>query len=422
MNVLIKQARIYDPQSPENGKRMDILIENGVIKSIKTKIQSEKSIKTIESDDLCISPGWLDIQVDLCDPGMEQKEDLESGLSCAAAGGFTGVAPVPSTHPPVSSKAQVQYLVNKSSGNLVDVYPLGTVTNKREGQELAELYDMQLAGAVAFTDDKRTVANPGLLMRALLYSKNFNGLVMSHCNDKNVSADGQMNEGEQSTRLGLKGMPALAEELMVVRNIFLAEYTDAPLHISNLSTKKSVELVRQAKSKGLKISASVNAYNLVLTDQELAGFDSNFKLDPPLRTKSDVDALRKGLADGTIDAITSDHRPQDIESKELEFDLAGFGMIGLETTFALLNSERGKMTLEQILSGLSTGPRKVLRLKEPVIKEGEMANVTLFDPTTSWTFNLKKSNSKSANSPFDGKKFSGKVIGVINKNKLHLNS
>ena len=421
MNILIKQARIIDSQSPFHGKVMDVLIEGGIIRSIKSKINNDKNIKTIEQEGLCISTGWVDMQVNFCDPGFEHKEDLETGVKAAMAGGFTSVAVVSSTNPPIHTKAQVQYIKKNTIDSMVDVYPIGTISHNQEGKELAEMYDMQQAGAVAFSDDKKSIAHSGLLMRALLYSKNFNALVMTHCDDKSLSDGGQMNEGVTSTKLGLKGIPALAEELMIARNIFLAEYCDAPIHIMNVSTQRSVELIKQAKAKKLKVSASVNAYNLVLDDTALMGFDSHYKVNPPLRTKADTEALRKAVADGIIDCITSDHRPQDIESKDVEFDHASNGMIGLESLFGLLNSNLGKQKIEDMIEALTTGPRKVLKLKECSIAEGQEANITLFNPSVEWTFDKKHIQSKSANTPFLGTKFTGKVVGIINKNKISLN-
>jgi dihydroorotase len=258
-------------------------------------------------------------------------------------------------------------------------------------------------------------------MRALLYSKNFNGLIITHCDERSISLDGKMNEGEVSTTLGLKGIPALAEELMISRNISLAEYTGAPIHISNISTQGSVELIRQAKARGTRVTASVNAYNLALDDSSLTGFDSNYKLDPPLRGRADIDALKKGITDGTIDVITSDHRPQDIESKDVEFDHASHGMIGLETMFALLNTNRGKTRLDHIIRALTSGPREVLQLEPVTIAEGEAANITLFDPDAEWTFEKKHIRSRSFNSPFIGTRFKGKALGIVNGKQVQIN-
>lgn len=420
MNILIKSAVIIDSSSTHNGKTMDVLIENGIITSIKSKIEAPKSVKVIEAENLHISAGWFDMQVNFCDPGFEFKEDLQSGIRAAAAGGFTGVAVVSSTNPTIHSKSEVQYIKNKTAGAIVNVYPIGTLSHKQEGQDISEMYDMHLAGAVAFSDDKKSVGNAGLLMRALLYSQNFGGIILTHCDEKSISLDGKMNEGETSTRLGLKGLPGLAEEVMVNRNIFLAEYTNAPIHISNISTQKSVDLIKQAKAKGMKVTASVNAYNIALDDSRLMGFDSNYKLNPPLRTKTDIESLKKGIADGTIDCITSDHRPQDIDSKDIEFDNASNGMIGLETAFGLINSNKGKIKLEQLIDTITVNPRKILNLKPVKIEEGEQADITMFNPLETWVMEKKHICSKSSNTPLIGTEFTGKVLGVFNNNQLAL--
>ena len=421
MNILIKSALIVDSKSIHNGKVMDVLIENGMIKSIKSKIVPEKNVKLIEAENLHLSAGWLDMQVSFCDPGLEHKEDLESGIKAAAAGGFTGVGMVSSTNPTIHSKAEVLYIKNKTADSIVDVYPIGTLSNKQEGQDISEMYDMKMAGAVAFSDDKKPVNNSGLLMRALLYAQNFDGLILTHCDEKTISHDGKMNEGIVSTQLGLKGIPALAEELMVARNIFLAEYADAPIHISNISTQKSADLIKQAKAKGLNVTASATIYNLVLDDTLLKGFDSNYKLNPPLRTKADVEGLKKAVADGTIDVLTCDHRPQDIESKDVEFDQASNGMIGLESAFGLINSNKGKIKLNTLIDAITHQPRQLLKLKEVKVEEGEVANLTVFNPDVTWTFEKKHIHSKSANTPFIGTTFTGKVIGIINNKQSHWN-
>lgn len=421
MNILIRSAHIIDTASSHHGKVVDILIENGIITSIKNKINTDKNVRTVMAENLYVSPGWLDMQVNFCDPGYEHREDLETGIRAAAYGGFTGVATVSGTNPPIHSKAEVQYIINKTASAIVDIYPIGALSHKLEGKDLSEMYDMQQAGAVAFSDDKKNVADAGLLMRALLYAQNFGGIVITHCDDRSISGEGKMNEGETSTRLGLKGIPALAEELMISRNIFLAEYTDSSLHISNVSTQRSVELIRQAKEKGLRITSSVNAYSIALDDSLLHDFNSNYKLNPPLRNKTDLEALRKGISDGTIDVITSDHRPQDAESKDIEFDHASNGMIGLESAFGLMNTNRGRTRLETLIRSVTQNPRKVLKLQPVSIEEGEAANITLFDPEAEWTFDKTHIRSRSANTPFEGTKFKGKVIGIINKKQIHLN-
>ncbi|HEV7231763.1 MAG TPA: dihydroorotase [Bacteroidia bacterium] len=417
MKLLIQQARISDPNSGHNGKVCDILIENGIIVSIQAKIEAGKDIKTFSAENLHVSPGWFDMQSNFRDPGFEYKEDIASGASAAAAGGFTGVALMPSTQPPIHSKAEVEYIRNKSRGSAVDIYPIGTLSQHLEGKELSEMYDMHLSGAVAFSDDKKPVKNAGLLLRALLYTKNFNRLVMTHCDEQSISGEGKMNEGVMSTQLGLKGMPALAEEVMLNRNIHLAQYADARLHISSVSTAGAVEQIRTAKKQGMKLSASVNAHHLALDDKTLGGFDTNLKVNPPLRTGADIAALKKGLADGTIDVIVSDHAPEDPENKVLEFDMAAFGMLGLETAYAIANTYSGLKT-EDLIHKLSIAPRTLLGIEIPKIKEGEKANLSFFNPDLKWTFGEKDIRSKSRNTPFTGHAFKGKALGIYNQGEI----
>jgi dihydroorotase len=419
MNLLIKQATIVDSSSSHNGKVVDILIEKGVITQIKKSIAPEKGMKTIEGDDLHVSAGWLDMQVNFCDPGNEHKETLERGLKAAAKGGFTGVAVMSGTNPPLHNKAQIDYVVNKAKSNGVNVYPVGTLSYNQEGKDLSEMYDMQLSGAVAFSDYKKPVKDAGLILRALQYSNNINSFIITHCDDKTISHGGLMNEGVISTRLGLKGMPGLAEEIMLQRNIQILEYTGGKMHIPTISTKGSVDLIKKAKAKKLNITCGVAAYNLLLDETEVEGFDTNFKVNPPLRTKEDVEALKKGVADGVIDVIVSDHNPQDIESKDLEFDLADNGMVGLESCFGVANAAlSSKASLETLVNTLTKNPRTVLGLKEVTVKEGEDANLTIFNPGAKYVFEKSHIVSSNKNSGFIGKELKGEVIGVINKDKI----
>jgi len=420
MQLLIKSAKVIDPSSPYNGKTVSIFIENGQIHKIQSgKFEAGSEVRTIDIAGLHVSPGFFDMQVNFRDPGHEYKEDMASGCRSAASGGFTGVAIMPGTHPPIHSKAEIEYVKNKAAGNVVDVLPVGAITHHLDGKELSEMYDMHTAGAIAFSDDKKPVSDAGLLLRALLYLKNFKGLLMAHCDEKTISLNGQMNEGKTSTGLGLKGIPSIAEEVMVARNIFLCEYADAKIHFQSISTLKSVELIREAKKKGLKVTASVTAYNLVLDDSALQDFDTNYKVNPPLRTKTDLAALKKGLTDGTIDVITSDHTPEDEENKKLEFDYAAFGMIGLETCFAIANMYSG-LKLNDLVKKLCIRPREVLGLTVPKVKEKEKANLTLFLPDKEWKLEAGDIRSKSANTPFIGKKLKGKIVGVLNNGKLEL--
>jgi dihydroorotase len=419
MNLLIKQATLIDTTSSHHGKVVDILIEKGIITLIKKSIQPEKGVKIIEGSDLHVSAGWLDMQVNFCDPGNEHKETLENGLRAAAKGGFTGVAVMSGTNPPLHNKAQIDYIVNKSRSHAVDVYPVGTLSHNQEGKDLSEMYDMQLSGAVGFSDYKKATKDAGLILRALQYSKNINSFIITHCDDKTISHDGLMNEGVTSTRLGLKGIPALAEEIMLQRNIQILDYTGGRMHIPTISTKGSAELIRKAKARKLNITCGVAAYNLSLDDTAVEGFDTNFKVNPPLRTKEDIEALRKAMADGTIDVIVSDHNPQDIESKDLEFDHADNGMVGLESCFGVLNKALDKkVPLEYMVNALTINPRAVLGLKSVQVKEGVEANLTLFNPEKKYVFEKSHIVSSNKNSGFIGKELKGEVVGVINKNTL----
>jgi dihydroorotase len=421
MNILIKQATVVNTQSPYHGKTVDILIERGVITQIKKNIVPEKGIKTVEEEGLCVSAGWLDMQANFCDPGHEHKETLENGLKTAARGGFTGVCVMSGTNPPLHNKAQIDYVMNRAKGNLTDVFPVGTISYNQEGKDLSEMYDMQLAGAVAFSDYKKPIKDAGLVLRALQYSQNINSFIITHADDKTISQGGQMNEGVVSTKLGLKGIPALAEELMIQRNIQILEYTGGKIHFPTISTRGSVDLIKKAKANGLRVTCGVAAHQLLLDETELEGFDTHYKLNPPLRAKEDVNALKRALENGTIDVVVSDHYPQDIESKDLEFDLADNGMVALQTAFNCLATAIPKIAPETVGECLAENPRAVLGLKPVLIKEDEDANLTLFTLTGKTVLSEKQIVSKSKNTPFIGESLQGKVIGAINNDKLVLN-
>ncbi|NQX96693.1 MAG: dihydroorotase [Flavobacteriales bacterium] len=419
MNALIKSAKVIDSNSKFNGKTVDILIEKGIISKIGKDLKNPNKVDEISFKDLHISAGWFDMRANFCDPGHEYKEDLNSGLKAAAKGGFTGVMVMPDTTPVNSTKSGIEYILNKTKGNIVDALPAGSLSHNCEGKEIAEMYDMHSAGAIAFTDNKKSVSKSSLLNRSLLYSQSFNGLIIDFPNDKELSNGGQMNEGVVSTQLGLKGIPALAEELMVTRDIYLAEYCNARIHLSNISTKKSVTLIKEAKKKGLRITADVNSYHLLLDETELLNFDNNCKVTPPLRTKEDIKALIAGVKDGTIDVICSDHTPEDIENKQCEFDHAAFGMINLQTSFAAANTN-GKIALEDLITKITSAPREILGLNVLEIKEGEQANITLFNPTEKWSLKKESIVSKAKNTPLIGRELTGKVYGVINNNQMIL--
>ena len=415
-NLLIQSATILYPQSPFNGREADVLIIDGKISEIGKKITAPNSKTVIVSGKgQFLSPGFLDINVNFGEPGLETKEDIDTGCLAAAAGGFTAVALMPNTQPPIHSKAEVSYLINKSQNNLVDILPIACISHNREGKEMAEMFDMQRSGAIAFSDGNRPVSNAGLMSRALLYTKSFNGLVFSYAEDQDIAAKGKMNEGVMSTFLGMKGNPSLAEELMVSRDLYLAEYNDVRIHFSTISTVRSVDLIRKAKKAGVKVTCDVAAHHLVLTEDELKGFDSHYKVKPPLRTKADQKALIAGLKDGTIDAIVSQHTPHEIEFKDVEFEIAAFGIIGLQTVLPI--ALKAGLSPEMILEKLAIGPRKVLGLAIPDLEVGNSANFILFNPSEEWTLNEESNRSKSCNSPFIGQTLTGKVKLVYNNDQ-----
>lgn len=421
MNYLIKNARVVDPNSPHNGKQVDILVEQDCITQIAANIKPDKNVKLIEGENLHASPGWFDMQANFCDPGFEHREDLQSGMRAAAQGGFTGVCVMPATNPPLHSKAQIEYVVNACAANLVDVFPAGCLTQSSEGKEMSEMHDMKQAGAVAFIDYKNSIKDASLFVRLLQYAENTDSLIIAHCEDKSLTAGGQMNEGETSTHLGLKGMPALAEELLIQRNINLLAYAGGKMHIPTISSKQSADYIKQAKSKNLHITAGIAAHQLLLNDTLLSEFDTNLKVNPPLRDKSEVENLKRALINDVIDVINSDHCPEEIENKDVEFDHAAFGIIALETAYAAANTALyGSITQEKLIEKLSINPRKLLGLHIPVIKAGEKANLTLFNPDIKWTFTQKHISSKSKNTPFINYHFTGKAIGVINKGKISI--
>lgn len=418
MDVIIKSARIVDTSSPFHGKTCDLLIRNGIIEAIGNDL-SDDGITVFEAANLHVSTGWFDMHARFCDPGHEYKEDLNSGANSAAQGGFTGVAVSPATTPPVSSKADVEYLVHRSAAHLVDVHPMGTLSADLKGKELSEMYDMHQAGAVAFTDDKHAVEHGGLISRALLYTKNFGGLTVTFPNDTQLSGEGQMNEGPVSTMLGLRGAPNHAEEVHVNRDINLAAYTDSKLHLSMISTSGSVDLVRKAKAAGLAVTAEVAAHSVHLNDTTLESFNSNLKVFPPLRSEQDRQALIEGLKDGTIDVISSDHTPEDIENKDVDFANASFGISSLETAFSSAVMGAGnELSVEQVVEKFTTNPRHILQLEVPTIQEGAKANLTCFDPSMAWTVEENNWTSKSFNTPFAGQTLTGKALAVYNNGQF----
>jgi dihydroorotase len=421
MNVLIKEATIISPGGTLNNKVMDILVEGGVIREIRKNISVSGNVKVIEEKGLHVSVGWLDMQAVSCDPGYEHKETLESLIRCAAAGGFTGVCVHNYNQPALHNKAQIEYLVNRTRNKAVDVYPFGTITVEAKGRDLAEMYDMKQSGALAFSDYKHPIREAGTVMRALQYADGIGSLIVTHCNEESISHGGQVNEGETAVALGLKGIPALAEELMIQRNLAILEYTGGRLHIPTVSTRAGVDLIKKARTAGLRVSCGVAAVNLLLDDAVLKEFDTNYKLDPPLRTRKDVQALRNAVENGVIDVIVSDHAPQDPESKDLEFDHADTGMIQLQTAFSCALEGMKDKGIESIVRALSENPRQILGLDPVEIKEGASANLTLFTLSGETLLTEKTNYSRSRNSPFIGQSLRGRVVGILNGNKNFFN-
>lgn len=416
-SLLITSVKVILPGNEYHQQTVDVFIEKGKIAQIGNTIKvADKNVETIDGTGKILSPGFFDLHANFGEPGLETKEDIRTGTAAAAAGGFTAVAVMPNTEPAIQSRSEVALVVNAAKGNIVDVHPIGAISKKREGKEMAELYDMKQNGAVAFSDGNKSVQQAGLMSRALLYAKGFEGLIFSHAEDESMAGGNKMNEGTMSTYLGMKGIPNLAESLMVSRDLYLAEYTEAPIHFASISTPEAVDLIKKAKAKGLRVTCDVAAHQLVFTDEDIVGFDSNYKVSPPLRTKADAKALIKGIKDGVIDAVVSQHTPQEIEYKNVEFHIAKNGIIGLQTVLPLL--VRAGLNEEQIVNSLAVRPRQILGLAIPQIKEGTTANLVLFDLAKSWNFDEKTNRSKSKNSPLFGQTLKGAVELVINNNQI----
>ena len=417
MNSLIKSATIIDKKSEFHNSKVDILIENNIITNIDKKLSNPKNYPEISLNNLHVSKGWFDCSVCFGEPGYEERETISNGIKVAAKSGFTAVGLQPNTYPIIEKNTEIEYLNSLTKNSVVNVFPIGALTKNFAGNELTEILDMKNSGAIAFNDYKRPVSNPNVLKLALEYTSTSKTLVFSFPQNDKIAQDGVMNEGLISTSLGLDGIPSMAEEINVARDLSILEYTEGYLHIPTISSAKSVELIRKAKARKLNISCSVAIHNLFFLDEKIQNFDTNFKVKPPLRTSDDVNALIAGLKDGTIDMITSDHNPLNIELKNLEFDNADYGTIGLESAFGALNM---LFPIKTTINLLTRGKKMFGIDADDSIKIGETANLTLFNPLSEYIFSEENILSKSKNSIFIGSKLKGKVFGVINNGFIEL--
>ena len=418
MSILLKSVLIVDPSSPYHDQIKDVYIKGDQVIKISDSI-NESAQTIIEEKNLSISPGWIDMHSDFCDPGNEHKESIETGSRAAVIGGFTSVCLTPQTSPVIESKSQIEYIYKKADEQPINIYPLGGLTKNLEGKEINELYDMYENGAVGFYNGKKEVSNPNILKIGLQYTQPFKAPILFFPYQKELSENGQMNEGETSTYLGLKGIPALAEEIEINRLIYLSEYCEKPIHITGVSTAKSVGQIREAKERGLSITASANLYNLVLNDRVLESYDSNYKVLPPIRNELDRLALIQGVKDKIIDCISIDHIPQDVEVKNCEFNVASFGIRGLETAGGVfgmfLNSE---LNWEHWVQCISINPRVIMDLPMISLKEGSVAEFTLFNQNEIWNSSDQNLDLQSYNNPFLNKDLKGKPYGIINKSRF----
>ncbi|MDH5398592.1 MAG: dihydroorotase [Cyclobacteriaceae bacterium] len=416
MKISIQSVKLCDDRSPWHLKEVNVSIEDGVITSIGTE-QSKGQGTVIDGRGKWLTIGWFDMWAHLCDPGLEHKENLDSGRSAAVAGGFTGVAVLPNTQPVTESKSALSYITKGNEDHVVALYPLAAVTKETAGHEIAEMLDLEAHGAVAFTDGLKPVTHTDVIVKSLQYLQKVNGLFIQRPEDTDLTLYGNVHEGPVSTSLGLKGMPALAEELIIQRDLELLKYAGGKMHFANISSAGSVNLIRKAKGAGLNVTCDVTSFQLLFNDVEVLPFDTNYKVNPPFRSTDDVEALYDGIKDGTIDAIVSAHNPQDEECKKLEFDLADFGVISLQTVGANLASMSALVPLEVLLKKVTTTPREILGLEVPAIETGSLAELTLFDPREEWLFNSHSNYSKSENSPFFGQRLTGKASAVIRGKK-----
>jgi len=411
---LIKQALIVDSNSKHNNTRKDILIDDAsIIVGIENNIENEKA-HIISDVNLHVSNGWLDLKANFCTPGNEYKETIESGANAAITGGFTTVVLSANTNPTIQSKAQIEYIKNASNQLPINLLPMGAATLNMQGQQMAELFDMHFAGAVAFGDDKNSIKNTQLLTTLMQYANNFGAKIFHFANDYYLSNGTIGHEGVNATSIGFKGQPAIAEDVIIARDIAIAKYYNLPIHFSTISTSGAVQLIRNAKNDGINVSCDVAAHQLYFTDKDISNFDSNLKVLPPFRDEEHRQALINGLADGTIDAICSDHSPENIEGKDVEFNYAAYGISSIEHTFALANTVlKSKMSIVDIVNKFTINPATIINTNISKIEVGAQANLTLFNPTQTFVVDKSTMKSNSKNTPLHGIELVGKVIGVV---------
>ncbi len=423
MHVLIRQAKVYDPQSPFHNQVVDIFIEDGVIRNIGHYPDTlADTVTVIEGNELWVSPGWVDVFADYREPGFEYKETIATGLTAAAAGGFTRVLITPNTQPVLDQKSAVQYVLQRARGHVTTLHPLGAVSRQTEGKELAEMLDMHHFGAIAFTDGWKPVQQASLMLKALEYVKAFDGTIVQLPAEMPLSSGGLMHEGIVSTRLGIPGIPDLAETLMIHRDLELLRYTGSKIHFTGISATGSVAMIRAAKAEGLQVTCSVTPYHLALTDEALTSYSSLYKVMPPLRTEADRQALIEGLKDGTIDCITSHHRPQEWDAKAKEFEYASDGMNIQQIAWALTwDAVRDHIIPERLLDAIAIAPRRIFGLGKNTLEQGAHAEMTIFTPAGTTVLQPENNHSLSRNNPFEGKALNGKVIATIHNLSVHKN-
>lgn len=419
-DILLKSVKIIDKNSPFHLQLKNVSLKDGVITSVANTDENTEATQVIHYEGACLSVGWFDMRAVVPAMGLEYKEDIDSACNAAMRGGFTEIATLPVSQPAIQTKEAVHFILKHSSSKLSSLYPIAAVSTDTKGEEMTEMLDLHTAGAVAFSDGILPTTNTSLIIKTLQYLSQFDGLFINMPDEKNLSKQGMMHEGLSSTLLGMKGLPALAEEMGIIRDLKLLGYAGGKIHFSGISCAESVQLIREAKKQGLPVTADIAAHQLAFTDEDLKDFDTNLKVKPPFRTQKDILALIEGLSDDTIDVIVSDHQPQDEESKCLEFDQAEFGIIGLETAFAVANTFGKAIPLEKLIEKMTTSPRKILKINQPQITIGTVANLTLFSPSVSWEYKTKDICSKSKNSPFVGSTLEGKVLGVFNKGKVEI--